>query len=203
MSSNYALRGAPAVTLTDTEQRAVLRATGESSRTYRDHVLVSVALGTGARIHELAALKVADVLHQGQVRRRVALRVYKGHRRARRRRGARPVQWLILPDECRRKLAIYVRGRSPSSPLFSSRQGGPLSTRQMRELWRLWQVRAGLERHHTFHRLRATFLTNVYEATRDPVLTQRTARHARLETTLGYVGVSDERTERAVRSIRC
>jgi integrase len=200
--ANYAARGASPATLTEDEQRKILGATGASSRTFRDHVLLSLALGTGAREHELAALDRSDVVDAtGAVRRRVALRVFKGRDRARP--GA--VQWLILPDEARRKLAMYVRDL-PDGPLFPSRQGGAgarLSTRQIRELWRRWQLRAGLERHHGFHAIRHTYGTNLYAATRDLVLTQRGLRHRRSETTLVYVSTSDEAQERAARRLRC
>ena len=199
--ANYAARGAAPATLTDEEQRKILGATGASSRTFRDHVLISVALGTGAREHELASLDRADVVDGSVVRRRVALRVFKGAGRAR----PGSVQWLILPDEARRKLAMWVRDL-PDGPLFPSRQGGPggrLSTRQIRELWRRWQVRAGLERHHGFHAIRHTYGSNLYAATRDLVLTQRGLRHRRTETTLVYVSTSDEAQERAARRLRC
>lgn len=198
--ANYAARGASPVTLTETEQRRVLEATGASSRTFRDHVLLSLALGTGAREHELAALDRADLVDAlGAVRRRVALRVFKG--RARVRPGS--VQWLILPDEAQRKVRMYVRDL-PEGPLFRSRKGGArLSTRQIRELWRRWQLRAGFERHLGFHALRHTYGSNLYAGTRDLVLTQRGLRHRRSETTLVYVATSDEAQERAARRLRC
>jgi integrase len=198
--ANYAARGAAPVTLTDEEQRRILGATGASARSFRDHVLLSLALGTGAREHELAALTRADVVDgTGAVRRRVALRTFKGAARAR----PGTVQWLILPDEARRKLTMWVRDL-PEGPLFPSRQGGGgLSTRQIRELWRRWQLRAGFERHHGFHDLRHTYGSNLYAATRDLVLTQRGLRHRRSETTLVYVSTSDEAQERAARRLRC
>jgi len=201
--ANYAARGAAPVTLTDEEQRRILGATGASSRTFRDHVLISVALGTGAREHELAALDRSDVVDLVDgietVRRRVALRVFKGAGRAR----PGSVQWLILPDEAQRKLTMWVRDL-PEGPLFPSRQGdGRLSCRQIRELWRRWQVRAGFERHHGFHDIRHTYGSNLYAATRDLVLTQRGLRHRRSETTLVYVSTSDEAQERAARRLRC
>lgn len=187
--------------MTDAEQLAVLRATGAFERDFRDHMLLSLAVGTGLREHELAALDVGDVLDvRGEVVRRIAIGVFKGCRRAgRRARG----QVVIVPDECRRKLARFARGRASTEPLFASREGGRLSLRQIRTLWQRWQIRAGLERHHPFHALRHTFVSNLYRATRDPVLAQRLARHARIETTLAYTHLSDEATERAARPLPC
>jgi integrase/recombinase XerC len=200
--ANYAARGATPTTLTDREIALVLGYTGRTSRTIRDHLLISLALGTGAREHELLALDRADVLRpDGEVRRRVRLRIFKGHARATERAAAR--QWLVLPDECRRKLALYLP-RVPAGPLFPSRhRGRRLSARQLRELWARVQVGAGLDRHHPFHHLRHTYASNLYDRTRNAILVQRSARHARLETTLIYVSVSDEQQDRAHRQLPC
>lgn len=197
--ANYAGRGRAPSTLTELEQRQVLGATGASSRSFRDHCLISLAMGTGLREHEIVALDRGDVVDQGKIRRRIRLRVFKGSARLPERRR---VQWAVLPDECQRKLRMYAL-QIPEGPLFPSREGGRLSTRQVRELWKRWQRRAGLERHHPFHALRHTFVSAVYEATGDPFLAQQLARHARVETTQIYAHVGDERVERAVRGLRC
>lgn len=53
----------PAKTLTEREQKALLRATGEHRAGFRDHVIYALALGTGLRAHELLALNVGDGLN--------------------------------------------------------------------------------------------------------------------------------------------
>jgi integrase len=68
----------PPRTLTELEQAALLKVTGEHRAGYRDHCIFAVALGTGLREQEIAALDVGDVLHEdGRVRRRIALRTFK------------------------------------------------------------------------------------------------------------------------------
>jgi integrase len=68
----------PPRTLTDLEQKLILKTTGEHLDGFRDHVLISLALGTGLREHELLALDCGDVFGEdGRARRRVALRVFK------------------------------------------------------------------------------------------------------------------------------
>ena len=58
-------------TMTASEQAALLRATAEVPR---DHVLYSMALGTGLRLRELLGLNVSEVSPNGrEVRRRVTL----------------------------------------------------------------------------------------------------------------------------------
>ncbi|HXG45258.1 MAG TPA: hypothetical protein VNJ71_10930 [Gemmatimonadales bacterium] len=68
----------PPRTLTELEQGTLLKVTGEHRDGFRDHVIFAVALGTGLREHEIAALDVGDVLHQdGRLKRRIALRTFK------------------------------------------------------------------------------------------------------------------------------
>lgn len=196
--SNYAQRGAPPVTLSRSEQERVLRESGADHRTFRDHVLILLALDAGLREHELAALDVDDVLLGGRVRRRIRLRVFKGHARIRRRERH---QWAVLNDTCRRQLERYVKDLAPG-PLFPSREGGRLSLRQIRELWKRWQKRAGFERHHPFHRLRHTFATNLLERGENMRLVQVALRHASQASTEIYTHVSDELLERALNRIR-
>ena len=49
----------PPRTMTDAEQALLLKATGEHARGFRDHVLFSMALGTGLRESELLADKLS------------------------------------------------------------------------------------------------------------------------------------------------
>jgi integrase len=59
-------------TLTRVEQRAILRATAENPR---DHLIYSLALGTGLRLAEIVGLNVGDVYTpDGRPRNRVRLR---------------------------------------------------------------------------------------------------------------------------------
>lgn len=58
-------------TLTAREKRALLRA---SASRPRDHVLFSLALGTGLRLAEIVGLDVDDVFQDGKPRGRIRLR---------------------------------------------------------------------------------------------------------------------------------
>lgn len=197
--NHYARRLQAPTALTPDEQSAVLDLVGAQRAAERDHALLLLALRTGLREHELAALDVADVLEptprgrgRGRsVRRRLRLRVFKGASRARgRRRRRREV--VIVPDDVRRVLERYMRGKN--GPLFVSRLGRRLSTRQIRHLWRAWQLAAGLD-PHPFHALRHTYVTNLVAAGASPFVVQRLARHARLETTQRYAHPSDAEIE--------
>jgi len=203
--SSYAAVARPPRTLTEVEQAAVLRAAGEHRDGFRDHVLLSLALGTALREHEIAALDVGDVLHEdGRIRRRIALRVFK-------RSSPDPAQQeVFLPDAVWYKLGKFVawkrsRGESvePDAPLFVSRRGQRIATRTLRHLFRVWQDRAGLDRRFSFHALRHSALTNLYRRTRDIRVVQKLARHRDINTSTIYAGPSDDDVLRAVRELPC
>lgn len=190
---------------TEREQALLLRATAARVADLRDHLLFAIALGTGLREHEIVALDVGDVREPGgAVRRRVALRVFKGCRR-----DPAP-QEIMLSEALRAKLVKFLRwkrarGQSLASdaPLFVSRKGGRLSTRQVRHLVGVWQARAGIERPFSAHSLRHGACTNMYRRTRDIRLTQRFARHASIVTTSHYTHTSDEALAQAVDDLPC
>ena len=89
------------------------------------------------------------------------------------------------------------------APLFVSRKGNRLSTRQLRHTFHVWQRRAGLERAFTFHCLRHSAITSIYDATRDIRLAQRFARHKSITSTQLYTHPSDEALFRAVQDLPC
>ena len=192
-------------TLTEREQRLLLKATGEHRAGYRDHVLYSMALATGLRAHELVGLDLGDVFDEaGTARRRVRLRVFKRSCKD------ESAQEVVLPDGLRAKLEKLWRwkraeGQSldPDAPIFVSRNGNRLSLRQLRHSFRQWQERAGFERLVGIHTLRHCACTSVYRATKDIRLVQRFARHASITTTMRYAHPSDEDLVQAVEGLLC
>lgn len=201
----YADTTQPPRTMTRHEQLLLLRTTGQRFDGYRDHVLLSLALATGLREHELVALNVGDVLADGgKAQRRVQLRVFKrSHKDAR-------GQEVILSSGVQAKLEKFFRWKrkqgevmTTDAPLFVSRNGNRLSTRQVRHLFQLWQERAGFERRYSFHSVRHSAITNLYEATRDIRLAQRFARHKSITSTQIYTHPTDEALFRAVQELPC
>lgn len=99
--ANYADSTRTPRILTEREQRALLKVTGERRAGYRDHVLYAMALGTGLREHELIALSVGDVFRDGRPRRRLLLSVFKGAQRT----GG--TQEVLLSESLRGKLRRF------------------------------------------------------------------------------------------------
>jgi site-specific recombinase XerD len=157
------------------------------------------------REHELVALNIGDVLaDDGKARRRVQLRVFK--RSSEDARG----QEVVLSSGVQAKLEKFRRWKqqrdesvTSDAPLFVSRKRNRLSTRQVRHAFHLWQERAGFERRFSFHSVRHSAITNLYEATRDIRLAQRFARHTSITSTQIYTHPTDEALLRAVQDLPC
>ena len=195
----------PPRTITDVDQARVLKVTGEHRDGFRDHVILSLALGTALRQHEIAALDVGDVVtNDGRVRRRIALRVFK-------RSAAEPApQDVFLPDGNFYKLTKFLAWKrshgeslAPDAPLFVSSRGTRMATRTLRHMFKVWQLRAGVDRVQNFHGLRHTALTHAYRQKRDILVTQRIARHKDVSTTMIYAAPSDQDILDAVRDQPC
>jgi integrase/recombinase XerC len=189
-------------TMTAGEQAALLRATAAHTAP-RDHVLYSMALGTGLRLRELLGLNVGDVSPDGrEVRRRVVLdpATTKGGRRGE----------VFLPARLIPKLRRFLAWKrahgesvAPDAPLFASNRRGRLSPRAAQWRFAWWQRRAGFDRHYGFHATRHSAVTAVYRATGNLFLAQRFARHASPLTTIVYTHPSDEELAKGVRDLSC
>lgn len=197
----------PKRTMTDPEQALILRVTGEHRDGFRDHVLISTALGTGLREFELAALSVGDVSTNGvNVRTVFVLRVFK------RCTDDPAPQEVFPPDSLRYKLRTFLAWKKANgeslaleAPLFVSREGEgrALSTRTIRHLWKKWQRVAGFDRAFSFHEIRHTALTNVVKKSGDVRFAQRQGRHKDINTTMIYTAPSDDEIRLAVADLPC
>ncbi len=188
-------------TLTSAEQRAILRAT---ARNLRDHLIYSLALGTGLRLAEIVGLNVGDVYGPtGKPKNRIRLRpeIAKGGKSSD----------VFLPDSLVRKFRRFRRhkrrighGLKPGDPLFCA-QGGKrrISPRRVQFAFRTWQVKTGFDRLYPFHALRHTAITNVYRGSRDLFLAQRFARHVSPLTTTVYTHPSDEELWDSIHNLDC
>jgi integrase/recombinase XerC len=180
-------------TLTSDEQALILHVTQPN---LRDHVIYSLALGTGLRLAEIVGLNVCDLYAPDgtpRVRVRIRKEIAKGGRAAD----------VFLPDRLVVKLRNFWSWKrrcgedlDPDAPLFANQSGCRISKRRVQHAWSTWQRRAGFDRVYGFHALRHTAVTNVYRASRDLFLAQRFARHVSPLTTTVYTHPSDDETQR-------
>jgi integrase len=187
-------------TLTTDEQRLILRATAAN---IRDHLIISLALGTGLRLAEIVGLDVGDVFTPDgtpRVRVRVRAAIAKGGRAAD----------VFLPDRLVAKLTRFWRWKrdrgenlGPEAPLFANQSGRRVSKRRVQFAWATWQRRAGFDRVYGFHCLRHSAISSVYRLTHDLYLAQRFARHVSPLTTTVYTHPSDQEMAERVRGLDC
>lgn len=192
----------PPRTLLEREQKLLLKISGQHRNGFRDHVIFSLALGTGLREHEIVGLDVGDIYNNlGKARRRVQLRVFKKS-------NPDPTQQQIfLSSGLRAKLAKFYswkirKGESVAgdAPLFMSRNNNRLSKRQLRHLTGIWQKRAGFDQHYCFHKMRHSALSKIQRQYGDLRVTQRFGRHLSSRSTEIYTLPSDEEMLAAVES---
>ncbi len=215
MASNYvrSMRRPPR-TLTDAEQARILKVTGQHRDNYRDHVIISLALGSAMRESEIAALNVGDIIDMtGAVRRRIRLSVFKGSfkgpAKVRTHGGLGPRgQEIFFPDTVHYKLTQFLKWKRKEgeptdvdAPVFATLRKTRIATRTIRHLFRQWQKTAHFDQLYPFHSLRHSSGTNVYRATGDVRMAQRHLRHTNLSTTQIYTHVSDEDLYQAVRKL--
>jgi integrase len=187
-------------TLTSAEQALILRATAVNPR---DHLIYSMALGTGLRLGELVGLNVGDIYApDGTPRVRVRVRPEIAKRG---RAGD-----VFMPDRLVVKLRRFwkfkkERGESldPAAALLCNQSRRRISRRRVQFAWRTWQKRAGFDRLYSFHTTRHTAVTSVYRLTRDLFLAQRFARHASPLTTVVYTHPSDQEMAEKLKGMAC
>jgi integrase len=187
-------------TLTTDEQRLILRATAGN---LRDHVIFSLALGTGLRLAEIVGLDVGDVFAPDgtpRVRVRVRREIAKGGRSAD----------VFLPDRLVAKLKRFWRWKrdrgeslDPTAPLFCNQSRNRISKHRVQFARATWQRRAAFDRVYSFHYTRHTAISAVYAMTHDVFLALRFARHASPLTTTVFTHPSDQEMAGRVRRIRC
>ena len=133
----------------------------------RDDAIITLLLSTGIRVSECVGLDLEDVsLDKKTIR--------------------------II-----RKLFRYItEGRRPSAidpeALFISKKGQRITVRSVQRLVRKYAKASGTDKKISCHKLRSTYGTNLYEATRDLNAVAERLGHASIETSRTYVRSSSD-----------
>jgi integrase len=152
-------------------------------RRIRDLALFDIALDSKLRGCDVVALRLADIMAAGSLRRRATIIQQK---------TGRPVQFEIT-EQTRRSLADWLNWRRGCSDwLFPSRMhpAAHLSTRQYIRLVKQWVALIGLEAAaYGSHSLRRTKVSLLYRKTGNLRACQLLLGHTKLESTVRYLGV--------------
>jgi integrase len=148
----------------------------------RDWLILRMAVLSGLRASEIAALRAADCFI-GYSRSELVVRCGKGGK----------LRVVRVGKELKRDLRWYLRWKSengelhPEAHLLRSQRSEKLSRGAV---WRRWKRYCPV---HRLHDARHTNATLLLEASKDLRLVQRQLGHSRPTTTAVYAGVADER----------
>jgi len=150
----------------------------------RELALFNLAVDSKLRSCDLVRLRVRDITHGNQVANRAIVMQQKTRR---------PVQFEIT-EQTRESVTAWIRcaGRRPEDYLFPSRLSASphLSTRQDARIVRDWVCEIGLNpAGYGTHTLRRTKASLIYRRTKNLRAVQLLFGHAKLESTVRYLGI--------------
>jgi len=171
----------PVVLTQDEEIRLLKQFNKRYVTSHRNLLMIKLSLATGLRISEVLKLKWEEMEpDQGAVK----LRILKGKNGKDRN--------LFMAPCLYNELMNYTEKYSQehSGLVFRTTKGKPVKDAYIRKMMRLKATNAGIEKIITFHSLRHTALTRLYEKTKDIRLVQEVAGHANISTTMIYTHIS-------------
>ena len=153
----------------------------------RDLALFNMAIDSKLRACDLVRLRIRDVTQSGQVAKRAIVM---------QRKTKRPVQFEIT-DQARLAVERWITHRRLESHdyLFPSRKDTTthISTRQYAKLLKDWVADVGLDpKSYGTHSLRRTKATLIYRRTRNLRAVQLLLGHAKVESTVRFLGVEPD-----------
>lgn len=164
-----------------------IRARLEMLGNIRNLALLNLAIDSKLRGCDLVRLKVSDVSSAGSIRER-AMIVQK--------KTSRPVQFEITKLTAASVIEhIHQAFLPPDAYLFQSRQSGSdhLSTRQYHRIVENWVSQIGLKpADYGTHSLRRTKVAQLYRNTGNLRAVQLLLGHAKIESTIRYLGIDLE-----------
>ncbi len=148
----------------------------------RDLALINLAVDSKRRACDLVRLQVEDIASHGYAAQRATVQ---------QRKTGRPVRFEIT-EQTRDAVDAYLASTKKKSEqwLFPGRRGKPMTTRQYARLLDHWLAEIGLEPAlFGTHSLRRTKATLIYRRTGNLRAIQLLLGHAKIESTVRYLGV--------------
>ena len=159
----------------------------DQHRRLRDRALFDLAIDSKLRGCDVVKIRIGDVVSGGSVRDRAIVVQQK---------TKRPVQFELMEPARKTMLAwLERRGGTVNDYVFPSRNDytAHMSTRQYARLVHKWVVGIGLQpQEYGTHSLRRTKASIIYKATGNLRAVQILLGHAKIESTVRYLGVDVE-----------
>ncbi len=153
------------------------------------YMLIHLALNTGLRVSEIAALKISDVNLNGKEN-YLVVRHGKGKRK----------RDVYLDDEIVEHLKTYITIKQKlwreaiesDAPLFAGRGGNHYTTTALQISFKKAIVKAGLPQHYSIHSSRHTYATLLLAKSKNIRFVQKQLGHASIAMTSLYADVLPE-----------
>jgi integrase/recombinase XerD len=183
-----------AKTLKREDLKAVLAYIATRRHAIRDRAIVVTSFLSDMRAHELASLRVGDVIGEGgRMRDEIALDASqtKGNQARR----------VFVNVKLKKELGSYIKiaclDRKPSDPLFRSQKGRPFNANTMCQLFLNIYAACGIKGASS-HSGRRTFITNLASKSVSVRVLAVLAGHSSISTTQRYIDVNDQQLRNAV-----
>ena len=157
----------------------------------RDQCIIELALGTGLRVSEIAALKVDDIdlKRGGNV---LIVRHGKGNK----------LRQVKFSSTLKTLIQDYLDYRaSDSEYLFPSQRQDHMFPTAIQKVFKKWAGRAGLPSRFSIHSCRHFYATALLKVSKNLRLTQVQLGHSNPQTTTVYAQVLDEELDEAVEKL--
>lgn len=183
-----------AKTLRADEIKRVLAYVATRRHAIRDRAIIVTSFQSGMRAHEMASLRIGDVVDEaGNVRSEIILKPEQTKGRLSRR--------VFVNARLRKELAIYIKhvcaGLSASEPLFRSQKRHAFNGNTMCQLFLNIYKEAGIKGASS-HSGRRTFITNLAGKSISVRVLAALAGHSSISTTQRYIDVNDDQLRNAV-----
>ena len=183
-----------AKTLKANELRAVLAYVATRRHAVRDRAIVITSFLSGMRAHELASLRLGDVIGEdGRMRDEIALDASqtKGNHARR----------VFVNSKLKRELGNYIKsscgdGKS-TDPLFRSQKRGAFNANTTCQLFLNIYAACGIKGASS-HSGRRTFITNLASKSVSVRVLAVLAGHSSISTTQRYIDITDQQLRNAV-----
>ena len=183
-----------AKTLKPKDLKVVLTYIATRRHAVRDRAIVVTSFLSGMRAHELASLRVGDVIGEGgRMRDEIALDASQTKGSHARR--------VFVNAKLKKELGNYIKtsckDRKPSDPLFRSQKRRAFNANTMCQLFLNIYAACGIKGAGS-HSGRRTFITNLASKSVSVRVLAVLAGHSSISTTQRYIDVNDQQLRNAV-----
>ena len=181
--------------LSERDVKQMLSQIARSAYPARNRCMFLLALYSGMRVGELAALNVGDVVDaKGKVREQIMLKPHQTK--------GRHARTVLLNSQAQAELDRYLRGRSgePVEPLFTSKVGKRFSPNSLVQVFGRLYDGCGLDAASS-HSMRRTFCTRLAEAGTAIHIIAALAGHRHIATTAVYLTANPNMMRNAVEKL--